>query len=316
MFFIELVAGTKTTDVGVRNAMLKALYEVASKAGATMSEASRNSVLSLIDSDAGLTDASMAITNARLLGALIRNIPSADAAVLIKQRVLTTHFSNASVLSLNAILLDSPDHLTTSFSQETPAVICQGIQSKYPFITENCILAAGKYLLSNGEKVAYETGKRMFGALAGVIQPGNGVDARRLALVVVRTVCRQHTDLVRPHLPTLALPIFASVRDPVIPIKLAAEAAFLALFSIVESESTVFNKYMNGAGSELNANTKRGIQDYFKRVATRLGSQARERKEAEGGQGGLGLSNDEREDEREIWSVGKVDLEDDTFREE
>ena len=296
--------------------MLKALYEVASKAGATMSEASKNSVLGLIDSDPADSDASMAITNARLLGALIKNLPLANATSLLKPRVLTTHFSNASVLSLNAVLLESPDILTNLFSQETPTVICQGMLSKNPFVTDNCVLAAGKYLLGLGDKVAYETGKRIFEALAGVIQPGNPVDARRLALVVVRTVCRHHSDLVRPHLPFLALPIFASVRDPVIPVKLAAEAAFLAIFSVVESESMVFDKYMAGAGAELNANTKRSIQDYFKRVATRLGSQARERKEAEGGQGGLGLSNDEREDEREIWSVGKVDLGEDTFDDE
>ena len=48
--------------------------------------------------------------------------------------------------------------------------------------------------------------------------------------------------------------------------------------------------------------------DYFKRVALKLAAQARERREAEGGQDGLGLSNDERDDEREIWSVGKIDL--------
>jgi hypothetical protein len=48
--------------------------------------------------------------------------------------------------------------------------------------------------------------------------------------------------------------------------------------------------------------------DYFKRVAMRLAGQARERREAEGGSGGLGLSSDEVEDEREIWSVGMVEL--------
>jgi hypothetical protein len=53
--------------------------------------------------------------------------------------------------------------------------------------------------------------------------------------------------------------------------------------------------------------------DYFKRVALRLGSQARERREAEGGQGGLGLSNDEQEDEREIWSVGKIEVQGESF---
>ena len=114
-------------------------------------------------------------------------------------------------------------------------------------------------------------------------------------------------------MPALAPAIFASVRSAVIPVKLAAEAAFLSIFSVVERESDVFEAYMTGAGAGMNAGSKRSMQDYFKRVAMRLGTQARERREAEGGQGGLGLSNDEREDEREIWSVGKVDLEDNTF---
>jgi len=47
----ELVTGSKTTDPGVKNAMLKALYEVVSKAGANMSETSRNAILALIDND-------------------------------------------------------------------------------------------------------------------------------------------------------------------------------------------------------------------------------------------------------------------------
>lgn len=116
-----------------------------------------------------------------------------------------------------------------------------------------------------------------------------------------------------PNLAVLAPPVFASVRDPVIPVKLAAEAAFLSIFSVVESGSEMFDKYMAEAGAGMNPTMKRSMTDYFRRVAVRLGTQAKERKEAEGGQGGLGLSNDEREDEREIWSVGKVDLGDKTF---
>lgn len=120
-------------------------------------------------------------------------------------------------------------------------------------------------------------------------------------------------ELVRPHLPTLAPPIFASVRDPVIPVKLTAEAAFVELFSVVEEEGKLFDKYMVGPGSELPPNTKRSMSDYFKRVAMRLGSQARERREAEGGQGGLGLSNDEQEDEQEIWTVGRIENSGESF---
>lgn len=155
--------------------------------------------------------------------------------------------------------------------------------------------------------------KAIIEALASVTAPGNPVDTRRLALVVIRTVSRSDHELISSNLPVLTPPVFASVRDPVIPVKLAAEAAFLSIFSVVESESEVFDKYMAEAGPSMNPTTKRSMQDYFKRVALRLGTQARERREAEGGQGGLGLSNDEREDEREIWSVGKVELGESTF---
>jgi hypothetical protein len=142
------------------------------------------------------------------------------------------------------------------------------------------------------------------------------VDTRRLALVVIRTVSRLHIELVKPHIALLAPKIFASVRDPVIPVKLSAEAAFLAIFSVVDSESAVFEKYLSSpASAELPPNSRRSMQDYFRRVALRLGAQARERKEAEGGQGGLGLGSDEVEDEREIWSVGKVELGEDQFGE-
>jgi hypothetical protein len=151
-----------------------------------------------------------------------------------------------------------------------------------------------------------EDGKAIMTSLAATVSPGNRIDARRLALVVVRTICRYHMGTVQPLIPLLAGPIFASVRDAVIPVKLAAEAAFLALFSVVEEESRVFERYLASHGEELGAGPKRSMQDYFKRVVLRLAAQARERREAEGGQGGLGLG-DEEEDEREIWAVGRVE---------
>jgi hypothetical protein len=127
----ELVTGSRTSDTGVRNAMLKALYEVVSKAGANMGEPSRNAVLSLIDTDSEENDVGMAITYAKLLGALIKNVPAENAAGLIKNRVMTTHFSQSSVLALNAVLYESPTSLTESaFADDLPKVICQGMLSK------------------------------------------------------------------------------------------------------------------------------------------------------------------------------------------
>lgn len=308
----ELVTGSKTTDAGVRNAMLKALYEVVSKAGANMSDVSRNSILGLIDSESGDSDDALNITFAKLLGALIKVLPQDSATALLKGRVLTSHYTHASVLALNAVLVEAPEALTGQLGDITQHNITQGIASSQPFIADNCVLAAGKYLLTESSNKGFEATKPLFDALASAIPPGRPVDTRRLALVVVRTVSRENNELVRPHLETLAPPIFASVRDPVIPVKLSAEAAFLAIFSVVDEESAVFDRY----AANLPPGPKRQMQEYFKRIVTRLATQARERKEAEGGQGGLGLSSDEMEDEREVWSVGRVDLGEGTFSDE
>lgn len=144
---------------------MKALQEVVGKAGSSMSEASRNAVLALIDDETSdstgtspatlshieylqCTDA-MAITNARLLGALVKNLPTTAALPLIKydsilliddnariltgvlrNRVLSTHFTHASVLGLNAVLVESPSLLPENFPAETPSIICQGIAHK------------------------------------------------------------------------------------------------------------------------------------------------------------------------------------------
>lgn len=45
---------------------------------------------------------------------------------------------------------------------------------------------------------------------------------------------------MRPHLQLLAPVVFSVVRDIVIPVKLAAEQAFLALFEVVQSGDTLF----------------------------------------------------------------------------
>lgn len=47
----ELVTGAKTDDEGVKDAMLKALYEVVSKAGKNMGDAAKSSILALIEND-------------------------------------------------------------------------------------------------------------------------------------------------------------------------------------------------------------------------------------------------------------------------
>lgn len=127
----ELVTGSKTTDSGVKTAMLKALYEVVSKAGANMGEASRTAILSLIDTETDERDDTMTMTNAKLLGALIKNVPEDNAMGLLKSRVMTTNISNASALGLNAVLVESPDALLKSvLADDLPDLLCQGMTNK------------------------------------------------------------------------------------------------------------------------------------------------------------------------------------------
>lgn len=303
----ELVTGAKTTDPGVKNAMLKALYEVVSKAGSNMSEVSRNSILGLIDSDAGEGSDALNITHARLLGALTKVLPADATTSLLKSRVLTSQPTPSSVLALNAVLVEAPEAVTEDVGQITESVIVQGITNSQPFVADNFVLAAGKYLLAGSATKAFDRTKPIFDALAKVIPPGNAIDTRRLALVVVRTVGREDNELVRPHLETLVPPIFASVRDAVIPVKLSAEAAFLAVFSMVDEGAAVFENYMKGPGASLGPGPQRSMKEYFARVAQRLANQAKERREAQGGQEGY-LNSDEAEDLREVMSIGKVDL--------
>jgi hypothetical protein len=127
----ELVTGSKTSDAGVRDAMTKALYEVVSKAGHNMSEASRTAVLGLIDNEVEANDDNAAVTNAKLLGALIKNVAADTGASLIKNRVLSIPLTHSSVLALNSVLLQAPEPLTEgSFAEDLPAFLAKGMSNK------------------------------------------------------------------------------------------------------------------------------------------------------------------------------------------
>ena len=125
----ELVTGAKTPDSGVKGAMLKALYEVVGKAGQNMGDASKASILSLVENDLDEDDDETAIAGARLLGVLVTYLSKDDAAKVLKARALNPTFPKVSVLGLNAVLLDSPTILQ-DFADETASIIANGIRHK------------------------------------------------------------------------------------------------------------------------------------------------------------------------------------------
>jgi hypothetical protein len=64
-------------------------------------------------------------------------------------------------------------------------------------VSDNCTLAAGKYLLSEHTTRSFETDKSILEALAQAIKGpvSASVDTKRLALVVVRTLARTHEEV-------------------------------------------------------------------------------------------------------------------------
>lgn len=127
----ELITGAKTPDAGVKGAMLKALYEVVGKAGQNMGEASKASILSLVENDLDEDDDLTSVTGARLLGVLVRYLNKDEAAKVLKSRALNPAYTKASVLGLNAVMLESPTVLQEStFADDTATIIANGIGHK------------------------------------------------------------------------------------------------------------------------------------------------------------------------------------------
>ncbi|KAF3936974.1 hypothetical protein ABW19_dt0208464 [Dactylella cylindrospora] len=286
--------------------MLKALYEVVSKAGTNMGDQSRASLVALIEEEFVENEESLLIAKSRLLGAMAKTISLDYMAKVIKTQALTTHYSKSSVLALNSVLLDAGSAIVEGgFVDDALKVICGGLADRDPYISDNSALAAGKFLLSDEIHKSFELSKTLFENLATAIKApnSNSTDCKRLSLVVLRTVSRLHYDMVKPHLALLAPVVFGNVRDPVIPVKLSAEQAFLAIFRTVDEEDSIFEKYI----ATVEGGQKRLMQDWYKRVASKLAAAERERNEAGGSS--LGLNSDEEDDYKEIMSVGKVDLE-------
>ena len=85
-----------------------------------------------------------------------------------------------------------------------------------------------------------EMSDSIFTTLGRILQdpPSGSTDSQRLCLVVIRTACRHDYELVRPYIKPLLAAVVACARDSnVLPLKVAAERAFMSLFQMA-SEGT------------------------------------------------------------------------------
>lgn len=289
----ELVTGVKnSTDQGVTNAMFKALNQVVLKAGSSMSQQSRDLVFSLVESVDGLDKTVLAA----MLGGLAR-VGGEEVEQQVFEKYVSVGDSFAALI-LNALIKNRQDaEGDWALLDEATNSVVSLMASETPAVSDPATLACGKLLLAC--PLPFEASKLVLTQLAQniTVPASHSSDTRRLGLVVLRTVARHNHALVKPHLTMLAQSTFACVREMIIPIKLAAEKAWLALFQMVE-ESDLFEKWFAANSADL-PHGGRSIGDYTKRVATRLANAERERIE-EGGDDDVVFS-DRREDEEEIW---------------
>lgn len=327
----ELVSGARgSEDQDIKNSFLMAMLQVVLKAGANMSDASKILIMTLVEEEISHVNDKSAVAYARLLGSLSQVLSSEEAANILKTKILNKRLNDDElkfgILSINSFLRDAPSHVfNTGLFHDIVDFIVFCASTLSPYISDNATVAMGKILLLHQEtkspqqkesgESAFDVGSKAEQLLeqtcVNALQPAsNSSDTRRFALVVLRTIARKKFDsLVLPNINMLAPTVFSCLRDAIIPIRLAAEKAYLAIFNLVEdTEMKIFTEWFANAseGSIVNpcgtAIQPRSIGDYTKRVAGRLASVERERL-AEGGDEET-LYSDRIEDEAEIWSVG------------
>lgn len=288
----ELVNGIKTTEF--KESMLKAMLVVVEQAGKSLSEASKQSILAVAEQE----------MDPILIGSLAGSLSDEEASNILKS-ILSDEESKFSILAINSFLKYSPEHVK---NDQVVEYLKNCANSSNAYMSDNATIAIGKMLLlSEGENTDVNTAELIEQLAINIVQPkSSSPDTRRLSLVVVRTFARKHQEQLTNEVFDVIVPsIFSSIRDPIIPIKLAAEKAFLEVFNMVEKGNEVFDSWFKGENLITVTGTTivaRSIGDYTKRVATRLANVERERIEAGGDE--ETLFSDRIEDENEIWQVG------------
>lgn len=306
----ELVNGARAADdEGVIASILKALSDIVVSSGKSLGAGSKTLLLNFIEDQLASADAKKQITLAKLVGGLTNAVDDEEASKLITSKVFQNNNLAFGILTLNAILKDAaPKVKSTGLSKEVAEYISENINNASSEVSENSILAVGKLLLNTTDSLAEDLEsldpliKEL--AEATVKTPNRSVESRRYALVVIRTLARLRYDLaIKNYLDDLIPAIFGCVRDTIIPVKLAAEKAYIAVIKLTDSGiESVFEPWFETA--KLPAQLHRTVQEYTKRVAVRLAAAERERIEA----GGDTIFSDRMEDEQEIWSIGGVEL--------
>ncbi|KAH7056386.1 armadillo-type protein [Linnemannia elongata] len=298
----ELVAGIKSSESGVKETVMGALESVVSKIGSGMSDVAKRAVIGVVmeGMDANNPE-SMWLASAKLLGAFCKHQSAEDASYLIQTQILGDAVPlSGAMLAINSVLVESPQlFIETGHVQEIANAALAAIPNPIESSSTAGVLAIGKMMTNE----AYQTDQELVGELikklSQYLTQDINVESKRLILVCLRAVARQTPWLMEPHLGHVVPLMMTSVRERVIPIKLAAERALL--FSLqLQKDDSVYQTYLG----TIDAAASRALVDYHRRILSKLAINERARLEQLHGQ----EDADAIEEDSEVNSVGGLNL--------
>ncbi|KAG0366840.1 translational activator of GCN4 [Gamsiella multidivaricata] len=298
----ELVAGIKSSEPGVKETVMSALENVVSKIGAGMSDAAKRAVIGVVieGMEASNTE-SMWLTSAKLLGAFCKHQSTEEASYLIQTQILgDTVPLSASMLAMNSVLVESPQLIIeTGHVQEVANAALTAISNSVESSSTAAVLVIGKMITNEAYQVDQELIGELIKKLALHLSQDINLESKRLILVCIRAVARQSPWLVEPHLSQLVPLMMASVRERVIPIKLAAERALLFTLQLQKDDS-VYQKYLG----TIDMAASKALTDYNRRILSKLAANERARVEQLHGQ----EDAEAIEEDAEVYAVGGLNL--------
>ncbi|KAG0234297.1 armadillo-type protein [Mortierella sp. GBAus27b] len=298
----ELVAGIKSSESGVKETVTNALESVVSKIGGGMNDASKRAVIGVVmeGMDANNPE-SMWLASAKLLGAFCKHQSTEDAAYLVQTQILGENVPpSASMLAINSVLVESPKlFIETGQVQEIANAALTSVSSTVESVSNAAVLAIGKMITNEAYQVDLELTGELIKKLSSAISQEITIESRRLILVCIRAVARQSPWLVEPYLSHIVPQMMASVRERVIPVKLAAERALLFSFQLQKDDS-VYQKYLG----TIDTASSKALVDYHRRILSKLAVNERTRLEQLHGQ----EDTEAMEEDAEVYAVGGLNL--------
>ncbi|KAG0031837.1 translational activator of GCN4 [Podila clonocystis] len=296
----ELVAGIKSSEPGVKETVMGALESVVSKIGAGMSDAAKRAVITVVmeGMDASNPE-SMWLASAKLLGAFCKHQTSEEAGYLIQTQILGDSVPlSGAMLAINSVLVESPQlFIQTGHVQEIANAALAAIPNAIESSSTAAVVAIGKMITSEAYQVDQELMGELIKKLAAHLTLETNIESKRLILVCLRAVSRQAPWLIEPHLATLVPLMMSSVRERVIPIKLAAERALLFALQL-QKDDGVYQSYLG----TIDTAASKALIDYHRRILSKLAINERARIENLHGQ----EDADAVEEDAEVYAVGGI----------